>query len=430
MRAKAFPEGLLMLGHLIYPHLSPMFPEEILHAIVAALVSRPVISEDLLQFHWRYVRGKLLSLALASKQLRRICMPFLFAYIEVKGAHGDLEKLGEQCAANPSFAACIRTFDLYCYAPEQVDAIHYFLHRCQNISQIILNKVQLDESLLHILRRHSAARIALASYSLPTCKEVGWLTMKRLNIGIDHTSIRDEKSELELAKHLECGIQLRSLTIHPNLLHKSFSTCVFGGLCELELWLSSIPFSLSWLAEFTAAHPLLRKIRISTPSVWDTAIMARDIPLIFSFLGEARREGLADEMKLQLKGFSVTRRTSPEATAALASSSSLTHSAESLAGWQVTGLWLSFTEKFSSRLLQLVHSSFPQIRIMSIENPLPSHGVKFIASFSSSSRPFYPVVVTDHPPPGNGRVDKLPLLFYFPGDPQFALRLWQHQLPR
>ncbi|KAJ3782574.1 hypothetical protein GGU10DRAFT_436549 [Lentinula aff. detonsa] len=85
-----------------------MLPEEILHLVVEHLVYNPASAESqLFQLHWKHSRTRLLSLSLVSHQLRRICMPFLFAYVEVRGAYGDLEKLRNQCLESKFFALSI-----------------------------------------------------------------------------------------------------------------------------------------------------------------------------------------------------------------------------------------------------------------------------------------------------------------------------------
>ncbi|KAF9067498.1 hypothetical protein BDP27DRAFT_1403787 [Rhodocollybia butyracea] len=335
-----------------------MLPEEILYVVVSYLVSNPrFIERKSLDPHWRYdrSRSKLVSLSLANSQLRRICMPILFAYIEVRGLYGDLEKLTSHCVANQAFASCIKTIDYYCYNPDKIDTLRHLFARLNNLSHFILNQVVLDKSLLDTVRRHSAPTVILASHSL-TSKALSVVNTESLPDAIlDYARIYDEEGEALLVKHLEFGIKVKCLTILPKLLYKSFGLCQFRGLCELELWLASSPVDISWLPEFIDGHPLLHKIRFSNSHVWN---MNKTIPFILPFIEAIETEGIVNT--LELKAFSVTRnkQTAPSMT--------------DLSGWHVTGLWLCITEWSSGRILQLANSVFPHISTLTIGNPLPA----------------------------------------------------------
>ena len=88
------------------------FPEELLQALVECIALNVIfIERQKPMLRWKYQRTELLPLSRTNRQLRRICFPFLFAYIVVNN-NADAEKLKYQCAANEAFAASIRCVGL------------------------------------------------------------------------------------------------------------------------------------------------------------------------------------------------------------------------------------------------------------------------------------------------------------------------------
>lgn len=86
-----------------------MLPEELLYEIVLYLCFNPeFIERQLPSFRHKYARSEILSLSMASRQLRRICLPFLFAYVEIHGV-GNIGRLTAFCAVNEDFASSIRS---------------------------------------------------------------------------------------------------------------------------------------------------------------------------------------------------------------------------------------------------------------------------------------------------------------------------------
>ncbi|KAJ3853468.1 hypothetical protein EV368DRAFT_81560 [Lentinula lateritia] len=342
--------------------MSPL-PEELIQLVVEYIVSNPaIVVPQLLELHWKHSRTRLLSLSLTNHQFRRICMPFLFAYVEVRGAYGDLEKLKAQCVINESFALSIRTIDYYCYSPSQIDIVHHLLHRLINLSQVILNDgVLVDMPLLDLLSQQHIQNVVIASWKSLPSKYLSPLGPSSLSkITLDSIKLYAGGVEHELANYIQYGMQIRCLTVPPKLLvtvHNSFSTRSFSGLIELELWLNLIP-ELSWLPEFIWAHPLLRRIRFSMSRVqWN---IDRVVPFILPFLNAIDEEGLVDTF--EFKAFSIARSSG---------SAAFPSSTEFLCGWHVAGLWFCISEWSSRRLLQLAHTFFPQTSMLTIESPLP-----------------------------------------------------------
>ncbi|KAJ3713096.1 hypothetical protein C8R42DRAFT_299126 [Lentinula raphanica] len=353
-----------------------MLPEEILHSIVEYSVSYPPTTQpQLLELHWKHTRTTLVPLSLASSQLRRICMPFLFAYVEVRGAHGELEKLRDRCNENKFFALSIRTFDYFCYSPRQIDVLHDLLLQCTNLSQLILNEgVYIDKPLLNAISQHRVNNVVVASWKSLSSKCLDQLGPSSLS-QITLNSIRLRSQTTDFVNYLHSGMQIRCLTlpISPNELnmtnYSSLNNFKFSGLRELELWLNVAP-DLSWLSDFIDAHPLLERVRFSSVLVeWNAS---RDVPFILPFVDALVEEGLFDS--LQLKGFSISRTPGTSNTADSLPSSKSYH------GWNVAGLWFCFTKWSSGRLLHLVHSIFPDISVLTVEAPTPNSNRTYMDS--------------------------------------------------
>jgi hypothetical protein len=91
-----------------------IFPEELWHAVVEYLVyDIRCFERQFPQLRWNYPVAQLIPLSLVSRQLRRICLPFMFAYVEVNTE--DIAGLENHCIANQTFAMSIRHVALLVY---------------------------------------------------------------------------------------------------------------------------------------------------------------------------------------------------------------------------------------------------------------------------------------------------------------------------
>lgn len=85
-----------------------LLPEELLHVVVGWIASDTLfIERQLPDLYWKYAAAKLLPLSVVNRQLRRICLPFLFAHVEIKDEK-DVERLNDWCFFHQTFAMSIR----------------------------------------------------------------------------------------------------------------------------------------------------------------------------------------------------------------------------------------------------------------------------------------------------------------------------------
>lgn len=91
-----------------------MLPEELLVSIVEYLdgfrifiPKKPQGFFHSMPTHYTPASRELAAFSLVNQQFRRICVPFLFAYVECRGSE-KLKKLNEQCGDLPNVVNSVR----------------------------------------------------------------------------------------------------------------------------------------------------------------------------------------------------------------------------------------------------------------------------------------------------------------------------------
>ncbi|KAJ7583316.1 hypothetical protein C8J56DRAFT_1167246 [Mycena floridula] len=99
--------------------MTTMLPEELLVMVIEylAMVVPPILPQQrnsayhLKQFQYTPPSRELAAFSLANKQIRRICFPFLFGCVKLRGTE-KLKKLDRQCLDIPTVVKSIRTLHL------------------------------------------------------------------------------------------------------------------------------------------------------------------------------------------------------------------------------------------------------------------------------------------------------------------------------
>ncbi|KAJ3968086.1 hypothetical protein EV361DRAFT_927601 [Lentinula raphanica] len=326
-----------------------MLPEEILHAIVQSLAYNPnIIEREFLDPPRKYCAPALLPLSVTSHQFRRICLPFLFAYVKLKRA-GDLRKLRSHSLDNVAFFACIKALDIHALSIEaDYKLLPRLLPHLHNLSCLFILETPISITLLHAIRCHPSATVVISSFKdLPQGmdhSDLGKVIVKRLPI------YRDDRYRNECFNHLlDCGMKVKRAVInHPRLLNESFGNSRFSGLIELKLKMGWSAVDLSWFDNFSCAHPHLRKISFTD---FERTVFRKQNTFMFivPFLEALAREDLT--AAAYLKGFAVTRDTSTTNVSC---------------HWRVTSLFLTVHESFQ-RVLSLASSLFPETSVLTID---------------------------------------------------------------
>ncbi|KAE9400270.1 hypothetical protein BT96DRAFT_919549 [Gymnopus androsaceus JB14] len=306
-------------------------PEELLHTIVELIASDTIfIERQSPTLRSKYATINLRPLSMATRQLRRLCLPFLFAYVKVK----DVTRLTDQCAAgSDAFSASIRTLDFGSVSMNIMEVLHLF-DRFTNLSQINLDFLFPAIPILSAIRNYPAVTVNLGS----------------------------------TARHLAYRMRVRCLTYRTSDPHDNFGNCRFPGLSELKLRMRIPPTTLPWISELTRGHPLLKKISFTGSYLPANFKCNPTVPFIQTFVDEVYREELDQTMSIE--GFAVTRFQSIASSAPFLGTS--------CNPWRVTGLHLSIYAWWSSaRLLVLAHSMFPQISVLTLNIKVEENSTSF-----------------------------------------------------
>lgn len=236
-----------------------------------------------------------------------------------------------------------------------------------NLSRINLKRIRLERPVTtFLLNDHPVSSIVVESLGL--CEDLfneansSPSDLDLAKVILDREKFHDRDTLEEAKKYFQCGMQIKHLYISENgrlQANSSFTAHEFPGLCELTITMGRIAISPTWLPEFTRGHPFLRKISFYASHIRNRIIFTRNPlrPFLKPFVEEAQRVGL--DATLSIRGFAVTR-TSP----------GLTSSApEPFSDWLVSGLSLNLSERSEGeRILDLAHSFYPQISILTLEN--------------------------------------------------------------
>lgn len=336
-------------------------PEELLEAIVEHLAcNTSFIESQLLEYRSKYASSELLSLSLASRQWRRLCVSFVFSYMEIPTE--DTQRFFDLCSTPNTIAPLVRTLTVVGVRPasprpfhqteQTANALIRILPCLINLSQINFENFALELCLYTALQTHPAvSRIIIDGiYSLRiVMNEDSDLSKVIVQRAIEY--------EGSLTPYLSRGLQVKEVYyMAPNisLLQK------FHGLSHLELTLTVALSGISWLIQFLSTHPLLRKITFTNTIVFwshirhETSHSPFPFAFILPFIGDLEKEGLGDA--LQLIAFTITRKKLV---------SGLTTSCD-VHDWEVTGLNLHLHGRSTSRVFDIAHTSFQKLSMLSV----------------------------------------------------------------
>ncbi|KAJ3721665.1 hypothetical protein C8R42DRAFT_776067 [Lentinula raphanica] len=333
-------------------HSMTMFPEELL-AIIAKNVaySLTLIECEVLKLPIYISVRNLLPLSMTSRQFRRICLPLLFTHVKL-GREGDLKRLRDQCIDHEDFISFIRALSIDTgIGQEDIGLIPHLLPLLSGLVQLLLNQIPIHTKLLSVIHSHSLNRVVIDSIKyLPKqtdeSNSSGLSKIILRHCGFPYRGV--DPTDITLESYLGGGMQITHLSLNrPHLMDEGPQMGIFHGLRELKLYLHSMPTDLSWLPNFSRAHPLLQKITFTKMRF----VRALSIDAILPFLEAVGQEGLATNMQVK----------------AVALSRELEFSAEGSHDWRVTGMFLQINGSLE-RILYLASSFFPRISRLTVEN--------------------------------------------------------------
>ncbi|KAJ3793430.1 hypothetical protein GGU11DRAFT_799788 [Lentinula aff. detonsa] len=301
----------------------PRLPNELLHSIIEYLAYVPKLPDSLSKYQFKCASIELLALSVTNWRLRRICLPFLFANIKIKG-----------CAKTKGF----------------LPAISYFFSRSEEGDQILCPILPHMKRLEWVELRFCSARsvlleaiLAQPSVSTVLVEQLPYVSLRGNLSKVVHegTSIPTVFSP-NLERCLDQGMRLVRLEVlDPGLLNEDFGQRLFAGLEELRLSMRRYPVSFSWLSALSSTHSSLKEY------------FSRHTPVFMSsFVQESQRQDLSKNYIIDRVGL---RR------------------AQCSQDWRVMSLTIFTTFASTSlvEILTLISTSFPKLETLTLD--LDSH---------------------------------------------------------
>ncbi|KIK64993.1 hypothetical protein GYMLUDRAFT_70935 [Collybiopsis luxurians FD-317 M1] len=329
-------------------------PDELLHCIYQNLVHTPPLPGDWLSenLHIEYASPALVSLSSLQSRLRRISLPFLFAYLRIKNLD-RARKFQHFCSTNAICSQLVRMLTIDTLDSREVDGYEIVGNLFPDLKHLVCVDWR-DLSLpsvpfLQALHHHPTVSTVLFNSELPyRCvwlrkslpyseSDFSKVIISRLNLHSFHS----EKNTLP------DGAQITALEISsPDKLKEDFESQIVNGLRELCIHLVPRPVSFSWLPKFTLAHPHLHTIYLK-----DANQHFHVPPWMSFFFNEIARQGLHGHLRIAQI---VLTRTRAEA--------------QPTQQWYASGMSVSPRFQFLE-CLRIASSSFPSMENLLVEFP-------------------------------------------------------------
>ncbi|KIK64944.1 hypothetical protein GYMLUDRAFT_94425 [Collybiopsis luxurians FD-317 M1] len=360
-------------------------PDELLHSIcqdLSAVHPLPAWLNEQIQVE--RASPALVSLSLTDRRLRQICVPFLFAYLEIRDIE-SARKFRDFCSVNAvclQFSRLLTTSILSDGESEASEIVGKLLPFLGRLLCVDLRRSSPSVRFLQLLDQHpTISTVLLSSLPYPHPSSDLWNFLAGSWYippeseppfpgfpGSNFSKVVLISLNLDMSVpqngFVPDGVKVIKLTLSdPERLDEDFGSYTFDGLCELSL---SLPFndehiSFSWLPAFTATHPYLHTICLSSPK------HGSQVPSSISpFFDELARQGLHRHLYINDLYLSRTR-----------------IKAWPTLQWTATGISLRCRSR-TFEIVLLVESSFSSLENLSIDIT----GSRYIYSLDDFITPF------------------------------------------
>ncbi|KAJ3798871.1 hypothetical protein GGU11DRAFT_779417 [Lentinula aff. detonsa] len=328
-------------------------PNELLHFIIEYLAYIPKLPDSPSRSQFKCASPELLALSVANWRLRRICLPFLFANIEIKHIK-DAQKLKDSSLVLfRKFTKLLAISHFFSRSEEgdQTDEGNQILcpilPYMERLACVELQCCSTWSVLLKAILAHPTVSTILVK-QLPDASLHGDLS----KVVLEGTSIPSAFSP-NLERCLNQGMRLGRLEVlEPELLNDNFAQRHFAGLEELRLSMSRHHISFSWLSALSSTHLALETLWLIDDN---RHYFSRHTPIfISSFVKESQQQDLSKNYIIKRVGL---RRGTGQCSQ----------------DWHVMGLTIFTTFASTSlvEILTLISISFPELETLTLD--LDSH---------------------------------------------------------
>ncbi|KAJ7590568.1 hypothetical protein C8J56DRAFT_933247 [Mycena floridula] len=251
------------------------FPEEILHQVVLFLVDDADHGYNPYPFSlFHHASSDIFALSLVNRQVRRICLPFLFSYIKCQSCE-ELEKLERECLVNSAFPVFIRILDVRHIEridanPSQYaiirDTLVRLLPSLESLVWLELGTITMTSPLVTAIDTHPTLKTA-AIFCLPRLPSR--VPFPELPVNLDKLLLHGigsaDSEHLAIVQHR--NIHVRSLYLDLSL---PLIEARIPGLHELTLgdFGDTSDEQLDQFHAFVARHPSLATVNVNAIAQW------------------------------------------------------------------------------------------------------------------------------------------------------------------
>ncbi|KAJ3753773.1 hypothetical protein EV360DRAFT_74240, partial [Lentinula raphanica] len=288
---------------------------------------------------------ELLALSVTDWQLRRVCVPFLFGKIRIRHDK-DAKNLEEHLAICAKF-----TKTLFLGSSDDLT------EEGELIVSRILPELErlLDVNLGDCLKRADLFKTILAHPSITSVLVDGIPAVSAGNHDLSKVilnrsgSISFSPFSPTFKQYFDQGMRLKCLSLGFNSLDSRLQTLNFPGLEAIEIFMSSVPISFSWLTQFSSTHPTLNELWLSDMDSNFSISVYGVPPFLSSLVKVIQRLGFPNPFVITDVGLRRPKSIGPSSQE-----------------WHVTELFMR-TSRSLTRTLSLLSSSFPRLEIISID---------------------------------------------------------------
>ncbi|KAJ3836120.1 hypothetical protein F5878DRAFT_626076 [Lentinula raphanica] len=226
-------------------------PNELLHSIIEFIIYTPRLPRAL-RSSFQRPPPELLALSVANWQLRRACLPFLFAKIKISN-NKDAKQLENHLALCAKFikASFIGSYGITQVVEEHI--ISQILPQLEQLLEVELGRCSKHTDLLKALLAHPSVTSVLVD-EMPDESICNHDVSKMI---LDRSSLPSPADE----KYFDRGMRLKrlSLDVDSDSIDDELETVNFPGVETIEIDMYDNLVSFSWLSRFSSKHPTLNE---------------------------------------------------------------------------------------------------------------------------------------------------------------------------